>query len=129
MGARSPRLRRRRGRSLTRPLPFDRVQGRIPRHILVDINGAGWPDNLHAGHVCGLLQAKSQGQFVLRVVTPAGTYHVPEHLSASLHAHFGTDAVTVAPGPPQVYPQVMRLTRRVVAQQECRTLVLAHQDI
>ena len=46
-----------------------------------------------------------------------------------MHAHFGTNAVTVAPGPPQVYPQVMRLTRRVVAQQEGWTLVLAHQDI
>ena len=72
------------------------MQGRIPRHILVDIDGAGGPDNLHAGHVCGLLQAKGQGQFVLRVVTPAGTHHLPEHLIASLHAHFGTNAVTVA---------------------------------
>ena len=31
--------------------------------------------------------------------------------------------------PTQVHPQVMRLTRRVVAQQECRPLVLAHQNI
>ena len=30
---------------------------------------------------------------------------------------------------PQVHPQVMCLTRRIVTQQECRTLVLAHQDI
>src|SRR4029450_5098938 len=84
---------------------------------------------LHAGHACGLPQAKSQGQFVLRIVTPAGAHGLPEHLITSIHAHFGTNAVTVALGPPQVYPQVMCLTWRVIAQQECRTLVLAHQDI
>src|SRR5207244_6265864 len=56
-------------------------------------------------------------------------HHLPEHLIVSMHAHFGTNAVTVAFRAAQVHPQVMRLSRRVVAQQECRPLVLAHQDI
>src|SRR5215510_5439631 len=109
--------------------PFDRMQGRITRHILVDIDRSRGPENLHAGHLHGLPQAKRQGQFVLREVTPASVHRLPEHLIASMHAHFGTNAVTVAFRPAQVHPQVMRLTRRVVAKQECRTLVLAHQNI
>src|SRR5262249_53877591 len=86
-------------------------------------------DNLHADHTRGLPQAKCQGQFVLRVVTPASVHRLPEHLIVSMHAHFGTNTVTVTLCPTQVHSQVMCLTRCVVAQQECRPLVLAHQDI
>src|SRR5262249_28473126 len=46
-----------------------------------------------------------------------------------MHAHFGTNAVPVALGSPQVHAQIMCLAWRVVAQQEGRPLVLAHQNI